>query len=157
MKTFSAKQSDIEKKWMLIDADGLVLGRLAAYIAVKLRGKDRPFYTPHVDCGCGVVVVNADKIALTGNNKRDKKVFYWHTGYPGGIKSVTAKETLEGNHPERLLQRAIKRMMPKNKLGNQMMSKLKVYSGPDNPHVAQVSEFTDFAVLNIKNSRRNKK
>ena len=135
MKTFSAKPSDIEKKWLLIDADGLVLGRLASLVAMRLRGKHKPSYTPHMDCGDHIVVVNAEKVQLTGN-KRTDSIFYWHTGYPGGIKAETFESLLE-RRPEAVIERAVRGMLPKNKLGRQMARKLKVYAGPDHPHAAQ--------------------
>lgn len=138
MKTEFAKKESLERKWYVIDAQGLVLGRLAVEIAKKLRGKDKPIYSPHVDTGDFVVVVNADKIRLTGN-KLDDKMYYRHTGYPGGIRSINARDLLE-RHPERLLEKAVKGMLPKNRLGRQMYRKLKVYAGADHPHVAQQPE-----------------
>jgi len=135
MKTFSAKKEDIEKDWYLIDAEGKVLGRLASEIARRLRGKHKPVYTPHVDTGDFIVVVNAGKVSLTGKKLTDK-VYYHHTGYPGGIKSVTAGELLK-KKPERLLRMAVKGMLPKNSLGRRMLKKLKIYSGSEHPHEAQ--------------------
>jgi large subunit ribosomal protein L13 len=120
MKTYSAKPSDIEKRWVLIDADGLVLGRLASIVASRLRGKHKPTFTRHMDCGDNVIVVNAEKVKLTGRKLTDKN-FYWHTGYPGGIKSRTPQKTLEGNHPERVIQKAVERMVPRGPLGRQQM------------------------------------
>jgi large subunit ribosomal protein L13 len=138
MKTLSAKKDDVEKNWYLVDAEGQVLGRLASHLARILRGKLKPIYTPHVDTGDFVVVVNADKIRLTGK-KLDKKVYFWHTGYPGGIKDISAKDLL-AKKPERVLKHAVKGMLPKNPLGRKMFKKLKVYAGPDHPHQAQEPE-----------------
>tara|TARA_Y100000590_G_scaffold468225_1_gene650104 strand:+ start:32809 stop:33273 length:465 start_codon:yes stop_codon:yes gene_type:complete len=154
MKTISVKQDSIEKKWILIDADGLVLGRLASHIAYVLRGKNKAIFTPHVDCGDNVIVVNAEKIHLTGM-KRDNKTYYWHTGYPGGIKSKKAADILDGKFPERVIQKAVQRMMPGGPLSRKQLKNLKVYSGTDHPHEAQKPEKLDFASLNIKNSRRS--
>ena len=154
MKTFSAKPADVKRKWFLLDAEGLVLGRLAAKIATILRGKHKPIYTPHIDTGDNVVVVNASKVHLTGS-KFDKKNYYWHTGYPGGIKSRSVRQVLEGSFPERVLQMAVQRMMPKGPLGRDQLKKLKVYSGPEHPHQAQSPELLDFAVLNKKNRRKS--
>ena len=136
MSTYSAKASDIKKKWVLIDAKGLVVGRLASLIAMRLRGKHLPTFTPHVDCGDNVIVINADKVVLTGR-KRDQKVYYHHTGYPGGIKERTAKFILEGRFPERVVEKAVLGMIPKNKIGRSIGTKLKVYAGPSHPHGAQ--------------------
>jgi len=138
MKTLSAKKEDVERKWYLVDAEGQVLGRLATHLASILTGKTKPIYTPHVDTGDFVVVVNADRIRLTGK-KLEKKVYYWHTGYPGGIKDISAKDLL-AKKPERVLKHAVKGMLPKNPLGRQMFKKLKVYAGPDHPHQAQEPE-----------------
>ncbi len=135
MKTYSAKKSDVERNWVVVDAEGQVLGRLASRIALILRGKDKPIFTPHVDTGDFVVVVNADKVILSGN-KLDEKVYYWHSGYPGGIKNIKAKDLLE-KKPEELVRKAVKGMLPKNKLGRKIFNKLKVYAGPDHPHEAQ--------------------
>jgi len=135
MKTYSAKKSDVERNWVVVDAEGQVLGRLASRIALILRGKDKPIVTPHVDTGDFVVVVNADKVILSGN-KLDEKVYYWHSGYPGGIKGIKAKDLLE-KKPEELVRKAVKGMLPKNKLGRKIFNKLKVYAGPDHPHEAQ--------------------
>ena len=153
MATFSAKPDDIDKKWILIDADGLVVGRLAALIATRLRGKHKAMFTPHMDCGDHVVVVNAEKVALTGN-KRAGKVYYRHTGYPGGIKSRTAGQVLEGAHPERVLHMAVQRMLPSGPLGRKQLKNLRVYAGTDHPHEAQSPEKLDVAALNSKNVRR---
>ena len=136
MKTYSAKPSEIDKKWLLIDADGLVLGRLASIIADRLRGKHKPSYTPHMDCGDHIVVVNAEKVALTGNKRRDS-IFHWHTGYPGGIKQRSKGAILDGKHPERVILKAVERMVPRGPLGRRIMGHLKVYKGPTHPHEAQ--------------------
>jgi large subunit ribosomal protein L13 len=152
MKTYSAKASDIQKSWVLIDAEGLVVGRLAALIATRLRGKHKPTYTPHMDCGDNIVVVNADKVVFTGNKRADQ-TYYWHTGYPGGIKSRTAEAILDGKHPERVLQKAVERMLPRGPLGRQQLKNLKVYAGPEHPHAAQQPETLDIAALSSKNSR----
>jgi large subunit ribosomal protein L13 len=153
MKTFSAKPSDIEKKWVLIDAEGLVVGRLAALIATRLRGKHKPGYTPHMDDGDNVIVVNADKVVFTGNKLRDK-TYYWHTGYPGGIKERKAHQILHGRFPERVLHKAVERMMPGGPLSRQQMKNLRVYNGPDHPHEAQQPQPLDIAAMNVKNTRR---
>lgn len=153
MKTYSAKPSDIVKKWVLIDADGLVVGRLASLIAMRLRGKHKPSFTPHMDCGDNVVVVNAGKVLLTGN-KRNDKVYYWHTGYPGGIKSRKAHQILDGRFPERVLHKAIERMMPGGPLTRRQLGNLRLYAGDGHPHEAQQPEKLDVAALNVKNARR---
>ncbi|RMD88587.1 MAG: 50S ribosomal protein L13 [Alphaproteobacteria bacterium] len=152
MKTYSAKPSEVEKKWILVDAEGVVLGRLASIIANRLRGKHKPSYTPHVDCGDNVVVINAEKVKLTGR-KREQKVYYRHTGYPGGIKSETARDILEGRFPERVIEKAVERMIPRGPLGRRQMSHLKVYAGPEHPHAAQNPEPLDVAAMNPKNKR----
>lgn len=152
MKTYSASPKDVARKWWVIDADGVVLGRLAATIANILRGKHKPMYTPHVDCGDNVIVVNAAKVKLTGK-KRNEKVYYWHTGYPGGIKERTAAKILDGKHPERVLYKAVERMVPRGPLGRDQMRKLKIYGGPEHPHEAQQPEPLDFAARNPKNKR----
>jgi large subunit ribosomal protein L13 len=152
MKTYSAKPSDVERKWYVIDAEGLVLGRLASTVAMRLRGKHKALYTPHIDCGDNIIVVNAEKVAITGNKRRDKR-FYWHTGYPGGIKDRSWDQILTGSHPERLVQKAVQRMLPKTKLGRDVMRKLHVYAGPGHPHEAQQPEAIDFAAQNKKNTR----
>ena len=151
MKTYSAKPADVERKWWLIDADGLVLGRLASIVAMRLRGKHKPLYTPHLDCGDHVVVVNADKVALTGA-KEDDKVYHWHTGYPGGLRSRTVREQ-RGRRPERLIEKAVERMLPKTKLGRQVISKLHVYAGPEHKHAGQKPAALDVAAMNRKNAR----
>ena len=152
MKTFSAKPSDIDKKWLLVDAEGLVLGRLASLIAMRLRGKHKPSYTPHMDCGDNVVVVNAEKVRLTGN-KAAADIFYWHTGFPGGIKVRSKGAILTGRHPERVIEKAVERMVPRGPLGRQVMRNLRVYAGPEHPHGAQNPEQLDIAAMNRKNVR----
>lgn len=152
MKTYSATPSDIEKKWWLIDAQDLVLGRLAVEVADLLRGKHKTTYTPHMDCGDHVVVVNAEKIHLTGN-KRAAKRTYWHTGYPGGIKSRTMAQILEGKHPERAIRKAVQRMLPRGPLGRQQFSHLRVYAGAEHPHEAQQPEALDLGARNRKNRK----
>ena len=157
MKTYSAKAADVEKKWVLIDAEGLVVGRLASVVATRLRGKHKAMYTPHVDCGDNIIVVNAGKVVLTGD-KRAQSKFHWHTGYPGGIKERTAKEILEGRFPERVLENAVRRMMPKDSsLARGQMTNLKIYAGGDHPHAAQNPEKLDVAALNAKNAKLVKK
>ena len=135
MKTYTAKPADIEKKWILIDAEGIVLGRLATIVASRLRGKHKPTFTPHMDMGDNVIVINADKVQMTGK-KRDDKTYYWHTGYPGGIRATKFKD-MQAKHPGRAIQKAIKGMLPKGPLGYAMIKKLKVYAGPEHPHAAQ--------------------
>ena len=152
MKTFSATPKDIEKSWILIDANGLVGGRLAALIATRLRGKHKASYTPHLDCGDNIVVVNAGNVVLTGNKPADK-VYHWHTGYPGGIKDRSAAKILEGKHPERVLQKAVERMLPRGPLGRQQLRNLRIYAGPEHPHEAQSPIKLDVAALNSKNAR----
>ena len=152
MKTYSARPSDIEKKWVLIDADGVVLGRLATIIAMRLRGKHKPTFTPHMDCGDHIVVINAEKVKLTGNKRADKK-FYYHTGYPGGIKERVVGQILSGRFPGRVIEKAVERMVPRGPLGRKQMSHLKVYAGPEHPHAAQSPELLDVAAMNPKNKR----
>ncbi|MDB5407107.1 MAG: rplM [Rhodospirillales bacterium] len=152
MKTFSAKPSDLDKKWLLIDAEGLVLGRLATIIANRLRGKHKPSYTPHMDCGDHVVVVNAEKVALTGNKAADS-IYYWHTGFPGGIKGRSKGAILGGKHPERVIMKAVERMVPRGPLGRQIMGHLRVYAGTAHPHEAQQPVTLDVAAMNRKNTR----
>lgn len=152
MKTYSAKPADIEKKWIVIDADGVVLGRLAVEIARILRGKNKPTYTPHMDCGDNVIVINAEKVKLTGKKLSDK-VYYWHTGHPGGIKERTAGQILSGAHPERVVTKAVERMVPRGPLGRQQMKNLRVYAGAEHPHEAQSPVVLDFASQNPKNKR----
>jgi large subunit ribosomal protein L13 len=152
MKTYSAKPAEIEKKWVLIDAKGLVVGRLASLIALRLRGKHKPTYTPHVDCGDNVIVVNAEKVVLTGR-KVQRKVYYHHTGYIGGIKERTARSILEGRFPERIVEKAVERMLPRGPLGRRQFGNLRVYKGPEHPHTAQQPETVDIAAMNRKNTR----
>ena len=152
MKTYSAKPSELDKRWTLIDADGLVLGRLASIIANHLRGKHKPTYTPHMDCGDFIVVVNAEKVHLTGN-KRQGGIFYWHTGYAGGIKGRSKGQILDGKHPERVIEKAVERMVPRGPLGRKIMGHLRVYAGPAHPHEAQQPVTLDVAALNPKNKR----
>ncbi len=152
MKTYSAKPADVEKKWVVIDADGLVVGRLASIVAMRLRGKHKPIYTPHIDCGDNVIIVNAEKVRLTGN-KAEQSVFYWHTGYPGGIKGLSQGKILSGKHPERVLLKAVERMLPKGPLGRQQLGNLKVYAAGSHPHEAQQPQPLDVAALNPKNKR----
>lgn len=154
MKTYSAKAGEIDKKWLLIDAEGVVLGRLASRIANLLRGKHKATYTPHMDCGDHVIVVNADKVRLTGNKRADK-TYYWHTGYPGGIKERKAHQILDGKHPERVVEKAVARMMPGGPLSNSQLKNLRVYAGGEHPHEAQQPETLDVAALNSKNVKRN--
>ncbi len=152
MKTYSAKPGEVEKKWYVVDADGVVLGRLATQIANILRGKHKPTFTPHVDDGDNVIVINAEKVHLTGNKRADK-VYYWHTGYPGGIKQRTAGQLLDGKHPERVIEKAVKRMLPKGPLGRAQFANLRVYAGSSHPHEAQQPEVLDLASTNPKNKR----
>jgi large subunit ribosomal protein L13 len=151
MKTYSATPKDIERAWHLIDADGLVLGRLATIVATCLRGKHKAMFTPNLDCGDHVVVVNAEKVALTGN-KRAQKTFYRHTGYPGGVKQRTAQQILESAHPERLIEKAVERMLPKGALGRQQLKKLHVYGGAEHPHQGQSPNALDLVAHNRKNT-----
>ncbi len=152
MKTVSANAATVDKKWLLIDAEGLVLGRLASLIAMRLRGKHKPSFTPHVDCGDNVIVINAEKVALTGN-KRTGDIFYWHTGYPGGIKSRTKGQILEGKHPQRVIEKAVERMLPDGPLARQIFGNLRVYAGASHPHEAQNPQILDVAAMNSKNKR----
>lgn len=152
MKTFSAKPTDVNRKWYLVDAEGLILGRLASRLAMRLRGKHKPIYTPHVDCGDNIVVINAEKIKLTGR-KLEREFFYWHTGYPGGIKEKNFTQRLQGARPERVILTAVQRMIPKGPLGRAQLRKLHVYAGPDHPHTAQQPETLDIAGMNPKNKR----
>ncbi len=154
MKTYSATPKDIEKKWILIDADGLVLGRLASVVAARLRGKHKPTYTPHMDCGDNVIIINAEKVKLTGRKLTDKK-YYRHTGYPGGIKETTPERIFAGKFPERVLQKAIDRMIPKGPLGRAQLRNLRVYAGGEHPHEGQNPELLDVAAMNPKNKRSN--
>ena len=152
MKTYSAKPAEVDKKWVMIDAQGLIVGRLASIIAMRLRGKHKPSYTPHVDCGDNVIVVNAEKVVLTGR-KVENKVYRHHTGHIGGIKERTAKFILEGRFPERVVEKAVERMLPRGPLGRRQLGKLRVYKGPDRPHAAQTPEHLDVAAMNRKNVR----
>ncbi|WP_222182398.1 50S ribosomal protein L13 [Geminicoccus harenae] len=152
MGTYSAKPADIQRDWLLIDAEGLVLGRLASYVANRLRGKHKAMYTPHMDTGDHVVIINAEKVVLTGN-KRTQKVYYRHTGHPGGIREARADKILDGRFPERVIQKAVERMITRNPLGRDVMRKLHVYKGAEHPHQAQQPTQVDFAALNTKNAR----
>jgi large subunit ribosomal protein L13 len=152
MTTYSAKPAEVEKKWLLIDGTGLVVGRLASLVALRLRGKHKPTYTPHVDCGDNVIVVNAEKVVLTGR-KVQQKVYRHHTGYIGGIKERTAKFILEGKFPERIVEKAVERMLPRGPLGRRQLGNLRVYKGPEHPHAAQQPETLDVAAMNRKNTR----
>ena len=152
MKTFSATPADIDKKWILIDAEGVVLGRLAVIVANRLRGKHKPTFTPHMDMGDNVIVINADKVQMTGNKRADKR-YYWHTGHPGGIKFRTAGQVLDSAHPERVVEKAVERMISRNRLGKLQMTHLRVYPGSDHPHVAQNPEVLDVKALSPKNTR----
>jgi large subunit ribosomal protein L13 len=154
MSTYSAKASEIKKDWVLIDAEGLVVGRLAAVIATRLRGKHKPSYTPHLDCGDNVVVVNADKVVLTGNKMKDK-IFHYHTGYPGGIKDRVVGKILTGKHPERVLQKAVERMLPGGVLGRKQLTHLFVYAGPEHKQAAQQPQPLNVKSMNSKNARRS--
>ena len=152
MNTYATKPSDIERKWYVDDAEGVVLGRLAAQVAKILRGKHKPSFVPNLDCGDYVVVINADKVKLTGKKLTDKKYFK-HTGWIGGIKETTAGKILAGRFPERVIEKAVERMISRNPLGRQQMSKLRVYAGSENPHAAQNPEVLDIASMNEKNKR----
>jgi large subunit ribosomal protein L13 len=152
MKTFSAKPAEVEKKWVMIDAEGLVVGRLASLVALRLRGKHKPTFTPHVDCGDNVIIINAAKAVLTGR-KAQKKIYYKHTGYIGGIKEVTAKAILAGRFPERIVEKAIERMLPRGPLGRIQLGNLRVYPRAEHPHAAQQPEKLDIAGMNRKNTR----
>ncbi|MEQ9171940.1 MAG: 50S ribosomal protein L13 [Rhodospirillales bacterium] len=152
MKTYSAKPSEVEKGWFVVDAEGLVLGRLASVIATRLRGKHKPMYTPHIDCGDHIIVINAGKVRLTGNKLADKK-YHYHTGYPGGIKTRTAGGILGGVHPERVVIKAVERMISRNPLGREQMRKLHVYAGAEHPHAGQQPQVLDVASMNPKNKR----
>ena len=155
MKTYSAKPTEIEKKWIVIDAEGLVVGRLASLVALRLRGKHKPTFTPHMDCGDNVIIVNAAKIVLTGD-KLKKKVYYHHTGYIGGIKERTAGMIMSGKFPERVVEKAIERMLPRGPLGRRQLSNLRVYPGAEHPHEAQKPEALDIASMNPKNNNYRK-
>lgn len=156
MTTYSAKASEIEKKWIVIDGTGLVVGRLAALVALRLRGKHKATYTPHMDCGDNIIIINAAKVVLTGQ-KVKKKVYYHHTGYIGGIKERWADDILRGAHPERIVEKAVERMLPRGPLGRRQLSNLRVYAGAEHPHAAQQPETLDVAKLNSKNSKHHVK
>lgn len=147
------KAASVEKKWIVVDARDAVVGRLATFIAMRLRGKHRPDYTPNVDCGDHVVVINADKVKFTGR-KLDQKTYYWHTGHPGGVKERTAGKILGGRFPERVLEKAVERMLPKESpLARKQLTHLKLYNSGDHPHEAQNPQPVDFLSMNSKNSR----
>ena len=152
MKTYSAKPADVDKKWVMIDADGLVVGRLASLVALRLRGKHKPTFTPHVDCGDNVIVINAAKVVLTGR-KVEQKVYYKHTGYIGGIKERSAKSILAGRFPERIVEKAVERMITRGPLQRKQMKHLHIYGGADHPHDGQQPTLLDVAALNPKNKR----
>ena len=152
MKTYSAKPSDIQKDWILIDAEGLVVGRMAAIIAARLRGKHKPGFTPHMDCGDNIIVINAEKVKFTGR-KRDDKTYYWHTGHPGGIRQRKAHQILDGRFPERVVEKAVQRMLPGGPLSRRQMKNLHVYAGPEHKHEAQKPVKLDVAAMNAKNAR----
>ena len=151
MKTFTATPADIEKKWILIDAEGVVLGRLASIVAMRLRGKHKPTFTPHMDMGDNVIVINAEKVQLTGDKRQEH--FFWHTGHPGGIKSRTKAQMLEGKHPERVVENAVRRMLPGNRLSRQQLSHLRVFAGTEHGMNAQQPEVLDVKSMNPKNTR----
>lgn len=150
--TISIKPADVKKDWVLIDAEGLILGRLAAIVATRLRGKHKPTFTPHVDCGDNIVIVNAEKVKLTGKKMEDS-MFYYHTGYAGGIKSRSVKDRLEGKNPQSVVEKAIERMITRGPLQRQQMKNLYVYAGPNHPHAAQAPKALDVGALNTKNRR----
>ncbi len=151
MKTYSQKPLEVERDWFVINSEGLVLGRLASIVAMRLRGKHKPLFTPHVDCGDNIIIINAEKVGLTGN-KRSDKTYYWHTGHPGGIKSRTADKILDGQHPERVMIKAVERMITRNPLGRAQMKKLHVYAGPDHPHEVQTPSVLDIAAMSPNNA-----
>jgi len=152
MTTYSAKPSEIERKWYVIDAEDLVLGRLASKAAILLRGKHKPTFTPSIDCGDHVIIINAEKVHLTGKKYESKK-YYWHTGYPGGIKERNVRKTIEGKFPERVVGKAIERMISRSPLGREQMSKLHIYTGSEHPHAGQKPETLDFGSENRKNKK----
>ena len=152
MKTFSQKNETVVKKWVLIDAEGLVVGRLASIIALRLRGKHKPTFTPHIDDGDNIIVINADKVVFTGKKFADK-TYYWHTGYAGGIKQRKARQILEGRFPERVVEKAVQRMLPEGPLGRQQLKNLRVYAGSEHPHTAQTPDTLDVGAMNTKNRR----
>ncbi|QXQ04717.1 50S ribosomal protein L13 [Sphingosinicellaceae bacterium] len=149
--TAAMKPANVEKQWLLIDAEGLVVGRLASIIADRLRGKHKATFTPHVDCGDNIIVINAEKVKFTGR-KAGQKIYYRHTGHPGGIKEITAAKVLEGRFPERVIEKAVERMVPRGPLGRQQMRNLRVFAGTDHPHAAQDPQVLDIAAMNPKNS-----
>ena len=151
-KSFAVKHGEQEKKWVLFDAEGIVLGRLAAVVATALRGKNKPTFTPSVDCGDNVIIINAEKVAMTGKKATDKEFFY-HTGYAGGIKGRTRAAILAGKYPERVIEKAVERMLPGGPLGRRQLGNLKVYAGAEHPHAAQSPTAIDFAAVNRKNTR----
>jgi large subunit ribosomal protein L13 len=151
--TYSANAANADKKWVMIDAKGLVVGRLASIVALRLRGKHKPTFTPHVDCGDNVIIINADKVVLTGR-KLDRKVYHHHTGFIGGIKERTARFIMQGRFPERIVEKAVERMLPRGPLGRQQLSNLRVYKGAEHPHEAQNPTVVDIAAMNRKNSRK---
>ena len=148
--TAAAKPAEVVKQWLLIDAEGLVVGRLASIIADRLRGKHKPSFTPHVDCGDNIIVINAEKVKFTGR-KAGQKIYYRHTGHPGGIKEITAAKVLEGRFPERVIEKAVERMVPRGPLGRQQMRNLRVFAGTEHPHAAQDPQVLDIAAMNPKN------
>ena len=152
MKTYAAKPAEVEKEWIVVDAENVVLGRLAAEIAKRLRGKHKPEFTPHVDCGDNVIVINADKVRMTGK-KKDQDIYYWHTGWPGGIRGQSKGEMLNGRYPERVVYKAVERMIPRGPLGRQIMRNLRVYAGSEHPHEAQQPAVVDIGAQNPKNQR----
>ncbi len=152
MKTYSAKPSEVEKKWFVVDAEGVILGRLASQIALRLRGKHKPTFTPHIDCGDNIIVINADKVRLTGK-KREDSIFYWHTNHPGGIKQRSKGQILDGKHPERVVEKAVEHILPKGPMGRQQLKNLRVYAGAEHEHEAQKPEVLDIASMNPKNKR----
>ena len=145
-QTSSLRKEDVDKKWILIDADGVVLGRLASKVSMILRGKHKPSFTPHADCGDHVIIINAEKVKFTGK-KLDNKIYYWHTGHPGGIKSRTARQIIEGKFPDRVIRMAVKRMIPKGPLGSVQLSNMKVYAGSNHPHEAQAPELLNISEM----------
>jgi large subunit ribosomal protein L13 len=152
MTSFVAKPAEVQKKWVMIDAKGLVVGRLASIVALRLRGKHLPIFTPHVDCGDNVIIINAEKVVLTGR-KREKKIYRHHTGHIGGIKERTAKSIFEGKFPQRIVEKAVERMLPRGPLGRRQLGNLRVYAGPEHPHAAQNPEVLDVGAMNRKNVR----
>jgi large subunit ribosomal protein L13 len=155
VKTYSAKPSEIEKKWWVIDAKDIVLGRLASQTAILLRGKHKPTYTPHMDCGDNVIIINAQEVYLSGKkgDKKDGKFYYRHTGFPGGVKEITAGRILLGKYPERVVQMAVNRMISRNKMGRKQFGNLYVYPGSEHPHTAQTPAVFDIAGKNPKNKK----